>query len=136
VVYAAAVVTWVGATGTALLTLFLAVSLLWFVAPVFGAFDSGPGNPGWLVVEAVGVVVALSAAADVAAVFVLRGHRWARWVLIGLCVVAAVGGVMLAYYVVPLIVTAAAVAVTLLLSLPGSGTWFRASRGQDEASVY
>jgi hypothetical protein len=134
VVYAAAVVTWVGATGTALLTLFLAVSLLWFVAPVFGAFDSGPGNPRWLVVEAVGAVVALSAAADVVAVFLLRGHRWARWVLIGLCMVASIGGVMLAYYPVPLIVTAAAVAVTLLLLLPSSGTWFR-SRGKDGPSV-
>jgi hypothetical protein len=41
---------------------------------------------------------------------------------------------MLAYYPVPLIVTAAAVAVTLLLLLPSSGTWFR-SRGQDGPSV-
>lgn len=136
VVFAAAVVTWIGATGTALLTLFLAVSLLWLAAPVFGAFDSGPDNPGWFVVEAVGVVVALAAAADVVALYLLRGHRWARWVLIGLCVVAAAGGVMLAYYIVPLIVTAAAVAVTVLLLLPGAGAWCRPARVQDQAPVY
>lgn len=136
VVYAAAVVTWVGATGTALLIMFLALSLLWLAAPVFGAFDSGPENPGWFVVEAVGVVVALSAAADLVALFLLRGHRWARWVLIGLCVVAAAGGVMLAYYIVPLLVTAAAVAVTALLLLPGAGAWFRASRVQDQVATY
>jgi hypothetical protein len=51
------------------LTLFLAVSLLWLAAPVFGAFDSGPDNRGWFVVEAVGIVVALSAAADVVALY-------------------------------------------------------------------
>jgi hypothetical protein len=117
------------------LALFLAVCLLWLAAPVIGAFDSGPDNPRWFVVEAVGVVVALSAAADVVALFLLHGHGWARWVLIGLCVVAAAGGFILAYYIVPLIVTATAVAVIVLLLLPGAGAWCRAARVQDQAAV-
>ena len=96
-VSAAAVVTWVGATGTAALTMLLTVGRLWFAAPVFGAFGSGSGNPRWLLVGVAVVVVALSAAADVVAVFVLRGHRWARWALVGLSMVAALGGLVSAY---------------------------------------
>ena len=127
VVSAAAVVTWVVSTGTAALTLLLTVGLLWVVAPVFDTFGSGQGNPRWWLVGAAAVVVSFSAAADVAAVFVLRGHRWARWVLIGLSVLAALGGVVSAYYVVPLVVTAAAMVVVVLLLFPDAREWFRAS---------
>lgn len=49
VVYAAAVVTWIGATGTAALSLFVAVGLLLVLEPVFDAFDGGPDNPRWFV---------------------------------------------------------------------------------------
>lgn len=126
VVYAAAVVTWVVATGTAALTLLLAAFLLWVAAPVFDSFDAGRDNPRWLVVGTAAVVLALTAAADVVAVFVLRGRRWAQWVLVGLSMVAAAGGVVSAYYIVPLVVTAAAVAVVVLLLLPDAQAWFRA----------
>jgi len=125
VVYAAAVVTWIGATTTAALTLLLTVSLLWIAAPVFDAFDSGSGNPRSWVVAAAAVVVGLSATADVVALFVLRGHRWSWWVLIGLSVIAALGGVMTAYYLVPLLVTALAMAVAVLLLLPDARAWCR-----------
>jgi len=131
VVSAAAVVTWVGATGTAALTLLLTLGLLWFAAPVLDAFDSGSDDPRWLVVGAAAAVLALSAAADVVAAFVMRGYRWAQWVLVGLSVVAALGGIMMAYYIVPLMVTVAAVAVVVLLLLPDSRRWFRTSRSPD-----
>lgn len=129
VVYAAALVTWIGATGVAAFTLFLTLGLLLIAAPVFDAFDSGPDNDNLrlFVVGAAGIVVGLSAAADVVAVFMLRGHRWARWVLVGLSVVAAIGGAVSAYYIVPLMVTAAAVAVVVLLVLPDARDWFRTS---------
>ena len=128
VVYAAAVVTWVAATGTAAMTLLLTVGLLLIAGPIFDSFDSGPDNPRWFVLGAAVVVAGLSAAADVVAVFMLRGHRWARWVLVGLCVVAALGGAMSAFYIVPLLVTAAALAVVVLLFLPDAGAWFRVAR--------
>ena len=136
VVYAAAVVTWVVATGTAALTLLLAVFLLWAVAPVFDAFDAGSGNPRWLVVGTAAVVLVLSAAADVCAVFVLRGRRWAQWVLVGLSMVAAAGGFISVYYIAPLVVTAAAIAVAVLLLLPDADAWFRAPYGPPRVSAH
>jgi hypothetical protein len=42
--------------------------------------------------------------------------------------VAAYGGAVSAYYVVPLLVTAAAVAVVVLLFRPDARAWFRLSR--------
>jgi hypothetical protein len=128
VVYAAAVVTWIGATGTAALTAFLTAGVLLVAGPVFDAFEGGPENPQWFAVGAAVVVVALSAAADVVAFFMLRGRRWARWALVGLSTVAGVCGVMSAYYIAPLVVTAAAVAVIVLLLLPDARAWFRAER--------
>jgi len=124
VVYAAAIVTWIGATATAALTLFLTVGVLWIAAPIFDDFDSGSGNPRWWVVEAGAVVVALSAAADVAALFVLRGHRGARWALIALSVIAALGGLVAAYSGVSLLVTGLAVTVVVLLLLPDAHAFF------------
>jgi hypothetical protein len=134
VVYAAAVVTWVGATVTAAFTLLMTVGTLWVLAPMFDAFDSGTDNPRWWLIEAAAIVVAVSVAADVTALFLLRGHRWARWVLLGLCVLAALGGVMAAYYIAPLVVTAGAIAVAVLLFLPDARRWFRESRMTDRES--
>ena len=74
--------------------------------------------------------MALAAVADVAALFVLRGRRWARWSLLALSVVAAYGGAVTGYYVAPLVVTAAALAVVVLLLLPSASAWFVASAGQ------
>lgn len=78
VVYAAAVVTWTGATGTAALTVFLTAALLLVAGPVFDAFEGGHENPRWFAVGAGVVVVALSATADIVAFILLRGRRWAR----------------------------------------------------------
>ena len=135
-VFAAAAVTWVVATGTAVLTLLLAVGLLLVAAPIFDTFGSGPDSPRWWVVGAVVVVVTLSAAADVVAVFMLRGHRWAQWGLVVLSVIAALGGVMASYYIAPLLVTAASVAVLVLLLLPGARAWFRSSHVPARASAW
>jgi hypothetical protein len=134
VVHAAAVVTWVGATGTGALTLLLTIGLLWIAAPVFDAFGSGSDNPRSFVVAAAAVIVALSAAADIVAVYMFRGHRWARWALLGLSVLAALGGLASAYYVGPLLVTAAAVSVVVLLLLPDARAWFGAAREPGQAS--
>jgi hypothetical protein len=125
VVYAAAIVTWVGATMTAAFTLLLTVGLLWMATPLFDTFDSGADNPRWWLIGTAAIVVALSLAADVAALFVFRGRRWAQWMLVGLCVVAALGGVVSGYYIAPLVVTAATVSVVVLLVLPDSRAWFR-----------
>lgn len=125
VVRAAAMVTWIVATGTAALTLLLAMGLLLVLGPVFEAFASGPDNPRWFLLGVTAAVVALSTTADVVAVYLLRGHRWARWTLVVLAVVAAVGGLMSAYLIVPLAVTGAAVAVVVLLLLPESRGWFQ-----------
>lgn len=126
-VYAAAVVTWVGATLTAAIALVLTVGVLWVMAPMFDMFESGTDNPRtWLILAAL-IVVAVSVAADVTALFVVRGHRWARWVLIGLSVVAAFGGLVSGYYIAPLVVTAASIAVAVLLLMPDAHRWFRES---------
>ena len=127
IVQAAALVTWIAATGTALLTLFLTATFLLLAGPLFATFDEGSGNPRWYFVGAAGVVVALSVAADVAGILMVRGRGWARWVLLGLSVVAALGGLMAAYYVLPLAVTAAAVAVVVMMLQPAARAWFRGS---------
>jgi len=124
VVYAAAVLTWVAATGTALFTLLVTAILFWIAAPIFENFQSGSDNPRWIMLEFAVVIVAVSALADVVAIFVLRGRRWAQWSLIALCVVAALSGIITAYYLVPLLVTVAAVAVVVLLLLPDAHSWF------------
>ena len=125
VVCAAVVVTWIAATGTAVVTLLLTVGLLWLAAPIFDSFETGRGNPRWIVLDVATVVIALAVAADFVAVFVLRGRRWAQGVLLGLSLVAAIGGVS-GYYIAPLAVTASAVAVVVLLLLRDSRAWFRA----------
>jgi hypothetical protein len=128
VVLAAAIVTWVVATGTAALTMLLTVGLLIVAGPVFDAFEPGADNPRWFVLAAGGVVVALSVVADVVALLVLRGQRWAQWVLVALSAVAALGGLFLAYYIAPLMITASAIAVIVLLLMPDAHAWSRHSR--------
>jgi hypothetical protein len=125
VVYGAAVVTWVAATLTAALAALLAVALLTLLGPAFGDFGAGSGNPRWWVVGGALVVVVLAAAADLAAFCIVRGRRWARWLLMALSVVAIAGGIVSAYYIAPLIVTAACISVVVLLVLPDSRAWFR-----------
>lgn len=133
VLQAAAVVTWVVATGTAVLTLFLAAVILLVAAPIFEHFESGAGNPRWYVVSAALVVLALSAAADLVAFAVVRGHRWAHRTLIVLSVATALAGIMLASLVAPLVVTAAAVAVVVLLLQRDARAWFGGQQTQPAA---
>jgi hypothetical protein len=49
--------------------------------------------------------------------------------------VAALGGVVSGYYIAPLGVTAASVAVIVLLLLPDSHAWFRAMHMSDRVSA-
>lgn len=55
--------------------------------------------------RAIAVVMTMSAAADLVAFFLFRGHRWARWALIALSLITALAGVMSAHYTAPLFVT-------------------------------
>ncbi len=127
VVVAAAVVTWTVASSAAALTLCLGVLVLLLGGPVFEVFDAQQLQ-GYVVVAAL-VVIALSAAADVLAYLVFRRHNWARWALVALSLASAVCGAMLGYYVAPLVITAAASAVVVLLFQPPARAWFRSSRG-------
>ena len=126
VVLAAAVVTWTVASITAAFTLCLGVLVLLLGGPVFDVFRGQPLQ-GYVVVAAL-VVIALSAAADVLAFLVFRRNRWARWALVAFSVASAVCGAMLGYYVAPLAITAAALAVIVLLFLRPARAWFRSSR--------
>jgi hypothetical protein len=126
VVYAAAIVTWVAAMSTAGFTLLGTVAVLWMADPIFDSFESGLGNPRTFVVGVAAAVFVLSAAACVLAALMLRGYRWAMWVLVGLSVATVLGGVLLAYFVVSLVVTAAAMAVVILLLMPDARAWSRA----------
>ncbi len=97
----AAVLTWVVATGTAVVTALLMVMTGLFLGPVLDAFDSGSGNPRLIAYGIGAAVLLLCALADLVAWWVYRGHRWARWLLITLSLVAAAGGVALGYLVRP-----------------------------------
>lgn len=123
---AAAVVTWAAASMTAAFALCFGVLILLFGGPVFDVFEGQ--NLQAYVAGTVVVVIALSAAANVLAYLVFRGHRWARWALVVLSVASAVAAAMLGYYVAPLVITAAALAVVVLLFLRPARAWFRSSR--------
>ena len=83
------------------------------------------GDPRWSVGVATVIVVALSAAADVAAFFTLRRSRVAAWALMALSVLAAVGGVAFGSFLAPLAVTGARIAVLVLLLQPVARRWVR-----------
>ena len=112
---AVAVVTWTTASITAAFSLCLGVLVLLFGDPVFDVFEGQ--NLQVYVVATIGVVIALSAAADVLAYRVFRGHRWARWALVVLSAASRLCAATLGYYVAPLVITAAASAVVVLLFL-------------------
>ena len=122
---AAAVVTWTTASITAAFSLCLGVLVLLFGDPVFDVFEGQ--NLQVYVVATIGVVIALSAAADVLAYRVFRGHRWARWALVVLSAASGLCAATLGYYVAPLVITAAASAVVVLLFLRPARTWFRST---------
>jgi hypothetical protein len=111
---------------TAALTLCLGVLVLFLGGPVFDAFQTQDLQA--YVVAAALVVIAFSGAADVLAYLVFRRHRWARWALVALSVASAVCATMFGYCVAPLLITAAALSVVVLLFLRPARAWFRSSR--------
>lgn len=125
---AAAIVTWVFATVTAVTAVLGTVLLL----PFAGTFVEDLGFESSSVtrdlLEGAAVVLAVTFVADLVAFFVLRRQPWARWTLLLLSVSAGTASAMLGYYVVPLVVTAAAAAVVVLLLLPSTGRWFGGAR--------
>jgi hypothetical protein len=111
---------------TAAFALCLGVLALVFGGPVFDVFEGQ--NLQAYVVAAVVVVIAFSAAADFLAYLVFRGKRWARWALVALSFASATCAAMLGYYVAPLVITAAALAVVMLLFLRAARAWFSSGR--------
>jgi hypothetical protein len=78
-------------------------------------------------VGVVGVAVALAGVTIVAAVQLLQRRRWAWWTLVVLCPVAALLSVQGASLLLPLGVTAGAVAAFVLLLLPATRAWSTAT---------
>jgi hypothetical protein len=127
VVTAAVIITWIAATGTAVITVLFTAAMLWLGAPMFETFDPGLDNPRTYLLGFAVLVVALSILADALAYLVSRRSHWARWLLVALCVPVALAGIISWYYVAPLLVTAAALAVVVLLLLPAAHSWFHAT---------
>jgi hypothetical protein len=100
-----------------------AAILTWIGAAAFDAFESGPSNPRWWLIGLAAVSLALCAAAAFLARRVWRGDRWAWWGLVVLSAVAALGGVLTAYAVLPLLVAGLATATFVLLLLSDSRAW-------------
>ena len=125
-VLAAAVVTWVTASLTAAIAVCLGVIVLLFGGAVLDVFEFQYWRA--YVVGTVVVVVALSATAGLLAYKVARGTRWARWALVVLSIASALPASMLGYYVAPLLITAAALAVVVLLFVRPARAWFRSTR--------
>jgi hypothetical protein len=115
--------------GTVLVTVPTAFLALFVAGPLLDAFDTGSRDPRWLIAGATVGVVALSVMAGLLALLVLRRSRWARWLLVGVSTVAALVGGLLGYYIAPLLLTAAGLAVTALLLMPAAQAWFRAPHG-------
>lgn len=123
-VMAAAVITWISASGSALLSWPVAAFFLisrehWDDASVL------PGGPG---IVATTVVVALvltvgAVVADVAALKVVRGSKGARYVLGALATVAAVASVAVVFSSFPPLVTLFGAAVLVLLLTPSARRW-------------
>jgi hypothetical protein len=126
VVLAAAVITWTVASIIVVFTVGLGVLVLLLGGPFFDAFQAQQMQ-GFVVVAAL-LIVAFALAADVLALLVFRGHRWARWTLVVFSVASAACGAMLGYYVAPLAITVAALAVIVLLFLRPARAWFRSNR--------
>lgn len=122
---AAAILTW---TGTAVSALFAVL-----MASVFGpvafalleSFEPATRSLAW-VGGTLGVFLILCGVASVSAYYLLRGRAWARWLLIALSTLTAVGGALLFVFFIPLLVSAAAVAVVVLLLVSDARAWFAA----------
>jgi hypothetical protein len=128
VVYAAVVITLATAVGTALLAIPLTVIALSIAGPIADSFGEGSSETRWYVMGTGGGLVALSMIAGTLALCVLSGRAWARWLLIGLSCLAAIIGVIFGSYILPLMVTAVAVAVIVLLLMPTARAWPSTSR--------
>jgi hypothetical protein len=117
-VLAAVGITWLCSTGTALVTAMLMLGALVFLEPLFDSFGSGGDDLRWFAYGGGAAVILVCAAADVVAWLLYRGRRWARWPLIALSLLATAGGIVLSYYVVPVVVSLTALTVIVLLLLP------------------
>lgn len=126
-VVAAAVITWLVATGAAVATALLGIGLVVLGAPLWETFGSGADNPAWWIGGFTAFVVALAVLADVAALLMFRGRSWARWVLAFLALCSTVLSLFAASYVLPLIITAASVVVIALILQAPTRAWFRRS---------
>lgn len=125
VVWVAAVVTWVTAGATVLLSAVLTAGALFLGGPVADALEV-PYWWWWVVVVEAGTLACCGCAA-VLAWGVLRGSKAARWGLIASSTITAVVGAMTVYFIWTGVVALAALVVMALLSLPSTGDWTRAT---------
>lgn len=103
--------------------------------PLSDSFDPGSGDEARWFVAGIGIgLIALSVAAGILALYVLRGRAWASWLLIALSSGAALVGGIFGYYILPLVVTAVALTVIVLLLMPTARGWFRAARDDQARS--
>ncbi len=114
-----------GITGAAVL--FAAIGYAVVGRTVLENFDGTGSIVAWFF-AIVGTVLGLCAAALVAGVGLILQRRWAWWALLVLAPVTAVLGVLASYHVLPLLVTAAASVVFVLLLLPSTRAWIVAPR--------
>ncbi|MCW2818844.1 MAG: hypothetical protein JWR42_1631 [Marmoricola sp.] len=127
-VVVAAALAFSAASSVALAVLVVAAFAVRFLGPVLDTFDDQSVSQvrsyatGWGL-----AILALCAVADVATWFAVQGRRWSQVVLLVLALVAVLGGLVAAAFVLPLLVAAAGVAVLVLLLLPESRRWFAAS---------
>ena len=125
VVVVAAAVAFSAASAVAAAVLVLTAFAVQFLGPVLGTFDEQ--TVAQVRSQAVGwglVILVLCAIADVATWFAVQGQRWAQVVLLVGSVVAVLGGLAAAAFVLPLLVAAAGVTVLVLLLVPESRRWF------------
>lgn len=123
VVIAAAMCTWVAATGIAATTALLALGHLLAIAVLLAPFN-GPAELVWGVAGEGAAILSVCVGADLVALFVYRGQRWARWTLICLSACTVLGGLLAFQLIFPLALSLIAVAVIGLLLLPAADAWF------------
>ena len=125
-VTAAAITTITAASITAAVTLLTAVGYALIGHAILEELDDTGSLIAWFF-GIVTALLALCAVAVLASVGLLRRRRWAWWTLLALAPVTAVLGLLTAFYLLPLGIAAAAVAVFVLLVLPSTRTWLAAS---------
>lgn len=122
VVTAAAVTVITAAALSGMLVLFAAVAYGLIGRTILPYFADTDSIVAWFiaVISALLITCLMAIAASVS---LLRRRRWGWWTLLVLSPVTAIAGVMAGYYVLPLIVAGAAVAVFVLLLLRSTRAW-------------